>query len=341
MTIRIGFIGAGFMGQLAHLSNYDRVDGCEVVALAEPRDSLRERVARRYHIEERYRDHEALLSGATVDACVAAQPYKRHKYIVPDILESGHHLFTEKPLAVTAGTGDHLATLAEEQDLIHMVGYHKRSDPAMEHAKTVVDKWRETESFGALRYVRVTMPNGDWIGGAPDPITTDEEPPEGLTEGQPEHFDEKTAERYDQFINYYIHQINALRFFLGSIHLTFGDDSGRLLVVENESGTTGVLERAPYRTSDDWQESILIGFDRGYIEVNLPAPLASQESGTVEIMNDDDGTSTRRPTMPPKSAMRRQAENFVAAVRGDRTPPCSSREAVEDLRIADAYFRRQ
>lgn len=338
--VRIGFVGAGFMGQLAHLSNYVHVDDCDVVALAEPRPRLRERVATRYGVAETYTDHEELLASADVDAVVAAQPYSRHAVIVPDVLEAGYPLFTEKPVAVSAETGERLADLADEAGVFHMVGYHKRSDPALARAKAVVDEWRRTGAYGDQRYVRVTMPDGDWIGGAPDPVTTDEEPPSGETEPLPEEFDEETAEAYDRFINFYIHQVNALRFLFGEPYeVAHADDAGRLLVAESESGVTGTLEMAPYTTSDDWRESVLVGFDEGAVEVELPPPLASQEAGTVTVLRDDDGTETVEPTMPPKSAMRAQAENFVAAVRGERDPPCDSREAVADLRVARDYVR--
>ena len=33
--IKIGFVGAGFMGQLAHLVNFTDISNCEVVALAD------------------------------------------------------------------------------------------------------------------------------------------------------------------------------------------------------------------------------------------------------------------------------------------------------------------
>ena len=35
--IRLGFVGAGFMGQAAHLANYQDLEGCAIVALAELR----------------------------------------------------------------------------------------------------------------------------------------------------------------------------------------------------------------------------------------------------------------------------------------------------------------
>jgi hypothetical protein len=38
-------------------------------------------------------------------------------------------------------------------------------------------------------------------------------------------------------------------------------------------------------------------------------------------------------------AMRQQAANFVAAIRGERKPPCEAAEALEDLKIAREYIR--
>jgi len=46
--VRIGFVGVGGMGQCAHLKNYATIDECEVVALAELRPGLAQRVTGRY-----------------------------------------------------------------------------------------------------------------------------------------------------------------------------------------------------------------------------------------------------------------------------------------------------
>jgi predicted dehydrogenase len=342
-TVRVGFVGAGFMGQLAHLWNYDQIDDCEVVALAEPQSELAAAVATRYDVPSVYEDYDAMLGDADLDAIVAAQPYQRYAHVVPDLLEAGVPLFTEKPAAVAPETAEELADMGEAAGVEHMIGYHKRSDPAMEHAKDVVTEWREHGDYGELRYVRITMPEGDWIAGAPDPITTDETPPDGEMEPLPERYDEAVAEQYNAFINYYIHQVNALRFFTEAPYeVTHADDGGTLLVGETADGVTGTIEMSPYRTSGDWQESILVGFDRGYVRVDLPAPLQRQTPGTVEVMRDEgDGEmTTTTPALPPTSAMRRQAENFLAVARGERAPPADVAEGAADLRVAADYIDR-
>lgn len=336
--LSVGFVGAGFMGQLAHLENYTRLDDCEIVALAEPRPKLAREVARRYGIADVYRSHSELLESTDLDAVIAVLPYARHYDVVPDILRAGVPVFTEKPLTVTANAGRELVEISEDRGVLHAVGYHKRSDPAMEHAKEMVDRWKETGEQGSMRYIRITMPPGDWVGGATDPITTDEEAPEGEKEAVPASICDRDAELYDHLVNYYIHQINALRFLLGGPYsIEYVDPAQALLVAKSDRGVTGVIEMAPYHTSVDWQERVLIGFETGYVTVDLPPPLARQRAGVVEVMRSDEEQSTMRPEMPPESAMKRQAKNFLAAVRGERPPPCDSREAVEDLEIAHEY----
>ncbi|MGI5818348.1 MAG: hypothetical protein ACOX9R_09635 [Armatimonadota bacterium] len=39
--VRMGFVGAGYMGQLAHIANYAALETCEMIALAEPRARTR------------------------------------------------------------------------------------------------------------------------------------------------------------------------------------------------------------------------------------------------------------------------------------------------------------
>jgi predicted dehydrogenase len=341
--IRIGFVGVGGMGQMAHLSNYAALqDECEVVALAEPRRQTAELVARRYGVTQVFTDHRELLENAEVDAIVAPQPFRHHFAIIPDILRRGLPIFTEKPLSLSVKIGEQLVKLGEEHGTLHMVGYHKRSDPAMEYAKTLVDQWKISGEFGKLQYIRMTMPPGDWIGGADRPLSVNEPFPSMESEPGPDEFSEEQTKQLDSFVNYYIHQVNAIRFLLGeSYRLTFADRAGVLLAGESDSGVTVTLEMAPYSTSIEWHEHIIACFEKGFVRIDLPAPLARQRAGKVTVMRDNgkEAPSYLEPIMPNVHAMRNQARNFIAAVRGDRPAPCLAKEAIEDLRLAEDYIR--
>jgi predicted dehydrogenase len=340
--LRIGFVGVGGMGQMAHLSNYAVLqDECEVVALAEPRRQTAELVARRYGVPQVFTDHRALLENAEVDAIVAPQRFRHHYSIIPDILRKGIPVLTEKPLALSVRAGEQLVRLGEQHGTLHMVGYHKRSDPAMEYAKSLVDQWKISGDFGKLQYIRVSMPPGDWVAGADKPLSVDEPFPSIENEPGPEEFSDDQTKQLDSFVNYYIHQVNAIRFLLGeSYRLTFADRGGFLLAGESDSGVTVTLEMAPYSASTDWHEHIMVCFEKGFVRIDLPAPLARQRAGKVTVMRDNgkESPSYLEPIMPNLSAMRNQARNFIAAVRGDRSAPCLAKEALEDLRLAEEYI---
>ena len=341
--LRLGFVGAGYMGQLAHLANYATLRDCRIVALAEPRERLAQKIAGRYEIKEVYADHRELLERSSVDAIVASQPFDRHIKLLPDILRKGIPIFTEKPLAVSLEAGMELVRLAENNKVLHMVGYHKRSDLAVEFAKKLILDWTQSGEYGKMRLVRITMPPcDDWYVHADNRLITTEEPyPSVEREGLPSCYDQKQGEEYKSFINYYIHQINALRFLFGQpFDIVHTDKAQSIIVVESDGGVCGTIEMAPYVTANSWQESFFVSFERAFIRIDLPSPLISDLAGRLFVMKKDrngDETVTEH-SLPNYSAMYNQARNFLAAVRGERSAPCDSREALEDLKIANRYM---
>jgi len=62
--VRIAFVGVGSMGQCAHLANYAPLAECEIVALAELREGVARRVARRYGVPKVYTSSAALVADA-------------------------------------------------------------------------------------------------------------------------------------------------------------------------------------------------------------------------------------------------------------------------------------
>jgi len=341
---RIGFVGVGNMGQCAHLKNYASLRECEVVAIAELRETLGAKVAARYGVPRVYRTHDAMLSKEQLDGIVASQMFTRHGQLVPALVSAGIPVFIEKPLASSVEVGEEILNAVKKSGTWLMVGYHKRSDPATQYAKSEIDRVKGTGELGRLKYIRLTMPSGDWIaGGFDDLITSDEPMPVLATDPRPPDMNEETFNRYVGFVNYYIHQVNLMRHLLGeSYRVTHADASGALLVGESNSGVACSIEMSPYRTTVDWQESALVCFERGYVKIDLPAPLATNRPGRVDILRDPgDGQTPESivPQIPWVHAMRQQAANFLAAVRGEQKPPCGAAEALEDLRVARDYLR--
>jgi predicted dehydrogenase len=341
---KIGFVGVGSMGQCAHLRNYAVLPDCEVVALAELRPALGRAVARRYGVPRVYASAEDMLANEQLDGIVASQMYDRHGRIIAPLYQAGIPIFTEKPLAGSIEVGERLLAALRQGGSWHMVGYHKRSDPATTRARQEIQRLKQSGELGAPRYVRITMPPGDWIaGGFNERIDTGEPVPAIEPDPPAADLDAETYKQYSAFVNYYIHQVNLLRYLLGEPYrVVYADPSGVLLAVQSASAVAGAIEMALYQTTIDWQESALFAFEHGYVKLELPAPLALNRPGRVEIFRDPgDGAApeTSVPQVPMVHAMRQQALNFVRAIKGEVEPPCQAEEALEDLKVARDYIR--
>lgn len=341
--VRIGFIGVGNMGQCAHLRNYVTLQECEVVAIAELREKLGKQVAARYGVPKVYRSHEEMLAGEKLDGIVASQPFTRHGVLVPQLLKACVPIFIEKPLAGSIEAGEKILNALKESGTWLMVGYHKRSDPATMYAKAEIERLKKSGELGPMKYVRILMPAGDWIaGGFNDLIRTDEPTPKLEWDPPASDMDVETYKLYTSFVNYYIHQVNLLRYLMGEPYsVTHADPSGVVMVVRSASGVPGVIEMSPYTTTIDWQESAFVAFQHGYVKLTLPAPLACNRPGTVQILHDPKGGRPEclTPHLPWVHAMRQQAINFIKAIKGETKPPCEAAEALDDLKVAREYIR--
>lgn len=342
--VRIGFVGVGGMGQCAHLKNYATLEGCEVAALAEIRLGLGQKVAAKYGVKKVYPSHVELLANERLDGIVASQPFTRHGQIVPELLKAGIPVFTEKPIAASVQTGEQIVAAVKARGTWQMVGYHKRSDPATMAAKVEIERLKASGELGRLTYVRLLMPAGDWVANGFSDLIKEEGPYPTLTWDPPApDMDAATNQKYFEFVNYYIHQINLMRHLLGEDYrITYADPSGVLLAGTSLNGAACTIEMSPYQTTLDWQESALVCFEHGFVRLELPAPLASNRPGRVEFFRDPgrgEPPQTIVPQLPWVHAMRQQAANFIAAIRGEAPPPCQAEEALADIRLAREYIR--
>ncbi|MFL5912480.1 MAG: Gfo/Idh/MocA family protein [Gaiellaceae bacterium] len=337
--VRIGFVGAGFMGQLAHIRSYALLrDECELVALAEPRQQTAQLVAARYGIGTVYRDHRELLESETLDGIVACQHFTHHAALLPELYARVPHLFTEKPLALAPATGDRLAELARTSGCTHMVGYHRRCDPATREAKRTVDSWKASGEMGPLRYARICYVDGDWIANAnADLIDAGEEWPSSFPEEPPPELDDDALSALRTGANELVHPLNLLRHLLGERYrVVFAHASGRLYVFESESGVPATIEVAPYRATDRLDEEALVTFERGYVRLRPAPALAINRAGTLEVYRDPGGDAAPErtaPQLPAVDPMHAQAAEFLRVCRGEAEPPTGAAEAAEDLHL--------
>ena len=345
--VRLGFVGCGYMGQLAHIANYATISDCELVALAEGRQNTAKAVAQRYGIAEVYPTHREMLAKADLDGVVAIMWYSLHHAVVPDIIGAGLNVATEKPMCVRVETAKKMAEAAEKKGLIYQVGYMKRHDPAAKLARQIVQQWKGSAECGKMTYVRITMPSGDWTYHIEPPITREDPAPVyvGETpEPMPEWMPEPMKNTYNSFINFYIHQINLLRYLIGEDYeVVYVDPGQRIMLAMADSGVVCVLEMASYGLRNEWHEFYRICFEGGKIDLQIPAPMARQRSGTVSIYKGSgflgSDPQTIEPSLPQRWSFLEQARHFVECVRDGKQTISPASDAIKDLEVSEQYIR--
>lgn len=343
MTVRIGFIGVGFMGQLAHLHSFTRVAGCEVAALAEAKPILRRKVAEHHRITVTYPSHEDLLADPSIDAVVCSQPYHRNVTLGRAVLEAGKHLFTEKPMAARLDDAQGLVDLAERNGLVYAVGFMKRYDPGVVLARDRLALLRRSGRMGAMVMADATCFLGDWLHNPGQPIRTDEPViNDGVEPRAPDFVPPEDRPAYDHFLNIYSHTVNLLHFLLPDAPLAClsAHREGRSYVAVLGAGDVLITLRGAPSRSHQWEEMVSVHFERGRLEVHNPTPLNRQRTAEVLIVQETDNVWARERLIPPiEWAFYRQAQAFVEAVAGGPPPAANGRACLADVELLERIFR--
>ena len=343
MTIRIGFLGTGFMGQLAHLYSFSRVPDCEIVALAEARPKLGKQVAKQHSIPSVYTSHEALLEDDSVEAVVASQPYQRNYYLGREVLKAGKALFTEKPMAATFEDAQELVALAEQNHVVYAVGFMKRYDPGVQLARSQITDFEKSGELGNLRMVDTTCFLGDWLQNPGQPIKTDEPSPDDLQPRYPAYLHPELREVYHHFINVYSHNINLLHFLLPdrTIECESAHRSGGSFLVALRAGEVLVSVRGAPSRSHQWEEYTSLYFERGRVELKSASPLNRQKVADVSVWRETNGTWGEQRLFPSiEWAFFRQAKAFVAAVAYGDDIPTRGDKCLNDVALMEDIFRK-
>ena len=334
------------MGQNAHMANYATIDDCEIVALAEGRPETAKAVAAKFGIPELYGSHHDLLANADVDAVVGVMGFHLFNPLVTDILNAGKPVITEKPMCIRPDNGRRLAELAAAKDVLYQIGYMKRHDPGAKMVRETAAKWKASGECGALQYVRITMPSGDWIMQHDPPINKGDAPTpyEGQApESAPEWMTKEQGNHYIGFVNFYIHQVNLTRYLIGEDYeIKYADPHGRTFTAETPSGVVVVLEMSSYGLQHRWDEFYTLNFDGGQIRLEMPAPMARQRAGEVTIYRQSgEGGSPQvtQPVLPQKWAFLEQARAFIASLKDGAPCLAPAADAVKDLEISEQYIR--
>ncbi|MEM7405042.1 MAG: Gfo/Idh/MocA family oxidoreductase [Pseudomonadota bacterium] len=132
---RLAVIGAGLIGA-RHLTLARDEPDCEIVAGVDPDPAARgavEAVGARF-----YAAVEPMLDAETLDGVIVATPNSAHAPVGIQCLERGLAVLMEKPFADTVRAGEALLEAAQRSGAPLAVGHHRRFDPTVERAGSLI-----------------------------------------------------------------------------------------------------------------------------------------------------------------------------------------------------------
>ena len=314
--MRVGVIGVGSMGQ-NHARVYSEI--ADLVAVADPDEKagrlVMNRFATRYHAS--YRD----LLKEDLEAVSVCVPTQDHVPVALAAIRAGLHVLVEKPLAPTVAEARRLVRAARAAEVVLAVGHVERHNPATGLVKRQMD----TGQYGDLitissRRVSSFPPRVRDVGVVMD---------------------------------LGVHDIDVMRYLVGSpvdtvyalsgrrVHERFEDHANILLHFRN--GVNGFIEvnwLTPMKV-----RRLDLPCLKTFVEVDYMDQSITVSSSTLGALDPFNlyqvplERHTQRIHVRKEEPLRRELEDFLAAIREKRPPLVTGEDAVETLKVAGAAIR--
>jgi len=140
--LRVGFIGVGGISQGAHAPAVKNVEILRLSSCADIDEKRLKAFQERFGCERGYTDYREMLEKEKPDIVLVATPHSAHARVAIDALESGSHVYLEKPMAVSLEEALRIADAARRRDRILVVGHVYRFSPARMTARKVIQGGR-------------------------------------------------------------------------------------------------------------------------------------------------------------------------------------------------------
>ena len=339
--INIGFIGSGFVGQVAHLHNYNEIDNVNISALAELRQGLGQKVAQKYNIKNLYKNHNELLENEKqLDAIILIVRRHQTSVLAAEVLKNKINLFTEKPMAPTFTQGQKNLNIAIENNLHYVIGNMRRHDDGVKYAKKILNEYILNNEIGSLiSYRSYCYAGGDYCNIDGNIKTTEKNLIENNLPIAPLWVGKSDEKKFEKFQNYFVHNINMLNFFFE------GDYTVSKKISKTNGGSVlfdhgdffGQFDYA-YLESDLWEEGIDFHFSHGTIKVSLPPAFLKNQPAKVVVYNGKKNEYIQ-PYFDWNWSFKNQSKSFIDSIVNNMRNICDARNSINDLEVIEKIWK--
>jgi predicted dehydrogenase len=156
MPIRVGILGAGFMGS-THAKAFTTVPDIEIAGIYGLSPNRAEPLAAEVG-STATTNLRQLIDDPSIDAIDVCLPGPQHKEATEAALAAGKHVLLEKPITLDLAEADVLVELGERSDRVFMIAHVCRFWPEYEEIKRLVDSGDYGRPVSALAFRRQPFP---------------------------------------------------------------------------------------------------------------------------------------------------------------------------------------
>jgi predicted dehydrogenase len=326
MTIRMGIVGAGYIGDI-HAKAVNNQPNAELVAVVDINEDKARRFAEKHSIPNVYPALDDLINGHTTDAIVIGTPNFLHAPQTIVALKAGLHVLVEKPMALSVEEAKMMDRVSQETYRTLMIGHCWRYD-------SEVNWLREQVAANNLGNIIRTKGYG----------VHDNWGPEGW-------FVQKNLSGGGALMDMGIHAIDTVRYLLGdpepvSVYAQIGtyygnynvDDTG-VLIINWKGGTVSYIESGWWQPYSDGPEAATQLFGvKGYGSV-FPSRLVLPNAAHDHIDLIDNGFIFPRQEHCEQAMYDRQMAHFLSCLTEQNTPDSSASKGVSNMRILAAAYK--
>jgi len=135
--LRVSIIGCGKISD-QHAEQIQRIPGCEIVSVCDREVLLAKQMQERYKIKEYYCDAQELMEKSRPDIVHITTPPQSHYDLGKFFLESGCHVYMEKPFTIDTEQAEELISIAEKNNVKITVGHNAQFTPAAREMRSLV-----------------------------------------------------------------------------------------------------------------------------------------------------------------------------------------------------------
>src|SRR5438105_10475499 len=350
--LKIAIVGCGKVAD-QHVAAIHRIPECEIVSVCDWEPLMAKQLGQRFGIAGCFSDLKEMLEAVSPDIVHITTPPRSHYSLAKQCLESGSHVYLEKPFTVTASETESLIQLAQRRGLKITAGHNYLFTLEMLEMRRLVEKGFlggrpiHLESYwsydlGDLRYASAFLGNRNhWV----------RELPGQLFHNIISHGIAKLAEFLDDEVTEIVataHQSEQLRSLgaeevLDELRVMIRDKSGTTAFFCFSTQIRGLNQLRIYGPANSISVDIITGSIvrnasrsyKSYLTYFVPALKTGHEhfrNARVNMVN------FLRRRLYQDFGMKELIERFYSSVRKGSPVPIPYREIILTARIMDDIF---